>query len=123
MSKFDFAAINPEERSAALSKILVESRQRDALTVWHLLARVGESERGPVYDRLATLVPPPSGVTREGVLHLDQNMLDSWWNQLGLGDVSLWRTWETFLVPHQIMTNISASPPGTIIKNSLFENC
>jgi hypothetical protein len=21
-------------------------------------------------------------------------MLDLWWNQLGLGDASLWRTWE-----------------------------
>jgi hypothetical protein len=94
LSKFDFASTTPEERSAELGKILAESRQRDALTVWHLLARVGESERGSVYDRLATLVPPPSGVTRDGILRLDQNMLDSWWNQLGLGDVSLWRTWE-----------------------------
>ncbi|HKN76334.1 MAG TPA: FecR domain-containing protein [Candidatus Acidoferrum sp.] len=94
LSKFDFAASTPEEQSAELSKILAESRQRDALTVWHLLARVSESERGEVYDRLATLVPPPSGVTRDGILHLDQKMLDLWWNQLGLGDVSLWRTWE-----------------------------
>ena len=94
MSKFDFAASTPEERSAELSKILAEARQRDALTVWHLLARADESERGLVYDRLATLVPPPSGVTRDGILRLDQKMLDLWWNQLGLGDVSLWRTWE-----------------------------
>jgi FecR protein len=94
LSKFDFAAGTPAERSAELSKILAESRQRDALTVWHLLARVGESERGSVYDRLATLVPPPSEISRDGVLRLDQKMLDLWWNQLGLGDASLWRTWE-----------------------------
>jgi hypothetical protein len=94
LSKFDFAAGTPAERSAELSKILAESRQRDALTVWHLLARVGESERGSVYDRLTTLVPPPSGVSRDGIRRLDQKMLDLWWNQLGLGDVSLWRTWE-----------------------------
>src|ERR1700722_2351854 len=94
LSKFDFAAGTPAERSAELSKILAESRQRDGLTVWHLLARVGESERGSVYDRLATLVPPPSGVSRDGIRRLDQKMLDLWWNQLGLGDVSLWRTWE-----------------------------
>jgi hypothetical protein len=94
LSKFDFAAGTPEQRSAGLNKILAESRQRDALTVWHLLVRVGESERGLVYDRLATLVPPPEGVTRDGILRLDQKMLDLWWNQLDLGDVSLWRTWE-----------------------------
>ena len=94
LSKFDFAAISPEERSIELGKVLAESRQRDALSAWHLLARARESDRGRVYDRLATLVPPPTGVTREGILHLDQNMLDLWWNRLGLGDVSLWRTWE-----------------------------
>jgi hypothetical protein len=94
LSEFDFAAGTPEERNAELSKILAESRQRDALTVWHLLARVGASERGSVYDRLATLVPPPAGVTREGILRLDQKMMDLWWNQLDLGDVTLWRTWE-----------------------------
>jgi len=94
LSKFDFAADTPEERGTDLRQILAESRQRDALTIWHLLARVGESDRGRVYDRLATLVPPPSGVTRDGILRLDQKMLDLWWNQLDLGDVSLWRTWE-----------------------------
>jgi hypothetical protein len=94
LTKFDFAAGTQEERSAELSKILAEARQRDALTVWHLLARADESERGSVYDRMATLVAPPAGVTREGILRLDQKMLDRWWNQLGLGDVSLWRIWE-----------------------------
>jgi hypothetical protein len=94
LSKFDFAADSTTERSADLNKILAQARQRDALTVWHLLSRVDESQRGAVYDRLATLVPPPSGVTRDGILRLDQKMLDSWWNQLDLGNVSLWRTWE-----------------------------
>ncbi|MGC1617972.1 MAG: FecR domain-containing protein [Candidatus Acidiferrum sp.] len=94
LSRFDFAAMTPRQRSAELSQVLAESRQRDALTVWHLLARVDDADRGRVYDRLATLVPPPNGVTREGILRLDQEMLDLWWNQLGLGDVSLWRTWE-----------------------------
>jgi len=32
--------------------------------------------------RLAKLVPPPPGVTREGVLKLNQQMLDSWKEQL-----------------------------------------
>jgi hypothetical protein len=94
LSKFDFAAGTPKERSVALNQILAESRQRDALTVWHLLARVDDSRRGLVYDRLAVLVPPPSGVTRDGILQLDQQMLDLWWNQLDLGEISLWRTWE-----------------------------
>jgi hypothetical protein len=101
LSKFDFAAHTPEERRAELDKILAGSRQRDALTIWHLLSRVDKADRGRVYDRLATLVPPPSGVTREGILRLDQEMLDLWWNQLDLGDVSLWRTWERSWSPNK----------------------
>jgi hypothetical protein len=94
LSKLDFETNTPAQRNAGLAVVLSQSRKRDALTLWHLLARVSDSERGRVYERLAALAPPPSGVTREGVFHLDQKMLDLWWNQLDLGDVSLWRTWE-----------------------------
>ena len=36
----------------------------------------------------------PSGVTREGILRLERNMLDLWWNALGLDDASWWRIWK-----------------------------
>jgi hypothetical protein len=62
----------------ALSVVLVESREYDTLSLWHLLYRVRGVERGRVYDRLATLITPPQGVTREGVLRLDKGMLDLW---------------------------------------------
>lgn len=94
LAKFDFASGPAEQKNAELAQILKEARPRDALTVWHLLSRVDAPQRGPVYDKLAALVPPPAGVTRDGILQLDRNMLDLWWNALGLGDVSLWRTWE-----------------------------
>lgn len=94
LSKFDFAANTPEQKKAELEEILKGARERDALTVWHLLSRVDAADRGRVYDRLAALVPPPAGVTREGVLQLDPKMLDLWWNKLGLGDASFWRIWE-----------------------------
>lgn len=94
LSNFDFSAETSEERSAQLGAILAAARPRDAFTLWHLLARTSGGDRERVYDRLASLVAPPAGVTRDGVVHLDQTMLDSWWNEFGLGDVSLWRTWE-----------------------------
>lgn len=94
LSKFDFGSVTAEQKKTELEKILNDARKRDALTVWHLLSRVDEAERGRVYDKLATLVPPPTGVTREGILKLDQKMLDRWWNALDLGDVGLWRTFE-----------------------------
>ncbi len=81
-------------RAEALDTVLAESRKRDALALWHLLSRVNESERALVYDRMATLVPPPPGVTRDGILQLDRRMLDLWWNQLGLRNATWWRFWK-----------------------------
>jgi FecR protein len=94
LARFDSAAATPVEKSAALTIILTEARKRDAFTVWHLLTRVEESDRLRVYDRLAALAPPPSEITRDGILRLDRSMLDLWWNQLGLGEIKLWRNWE-----------------------------
>jgi hypothetical protein len=91
LEKFDFA---PATVDLALPTVLSEARRRDAFTLWHLLSRVNEGERIRVYERLAQLVPPPEGVTRAGVLRLDRHMLDLWWNEFDLGDISLWRTWE-----------------------------
>lgn len=94
LSQLDQDNINPEERGSALRIVLTAARQRDAFTLWHLLPRVSAAERARVFDRLATLAPPPGGVTREGILQLDRRMLDLWWNEFGLGDVDLWRHWE-----------------------------
>ena len=94
LSTFDFGTITPAGRNALLGILLVDSRKSDALTLWHLLSRVSDTERPGLYDRLATLAPPPNGVTREGILRLDRTMLDAWWSSFGFGDISLWRTYE-----------------------------
>jgi hypothetical protein len=94
LSRFNFESITPAERNALLGILLVDARKNDALTLWHLLSRVSEADRSRFYDRLASLAPPPAGVTREGILRLDRPMLDSWWNSLGFGNINLWRTYE-----------------------------
>jgi hypothetical protein len=94
LAKFDFAATTPQERNALLGILLVEARKEDALTLWHLLSRVSDADRSSVYDRLASLAPPPAGVTRDGILRLDRPMLDTWWSSFGFGDIYLWRTYE-----------------------------
>jgi ferric-dicitrate binding protein FerR (iron transport regulator) len=94
LARFDFDDSTAGQRASNVAIVLAESRKRDALTLWHLLARVDETQRSLVYDRLRKLAPPPSGVTREGILRLDQSMLDLWWNALGFDDVSIWRHWE-----------------------------
>lgn len=94
LSRFDFEDNARQQRADDLAIVLAEARKRDALTLWHLLARVDEGQRLVVYERLVKLAPLPAGVTREGILRLDQPMLDLWWNQLGFDDISIWRRWE-----------------------------
>ncbi|HEY3581978.1 MAG TPA: FecR domain-containing protein [Pyrinomonadaceae bacterium] len=69
-------------KAGALDVMLSEARARDTLTLWHLLARVEGNDRARIYDKIATFVPPPDGVTREGILKLDQTMLDRWKDSL-----------------------------------------
>ena len=75
--------------------ILREARQRDAITLWHLLRRVPTAERGEVYDRMAALIQIPSSITRDGVVAGNATMLDNLWNSLDLGDTSWWRMWKS----------------------------
>ena len=82
------------EVSAALSRVLEEAEERDEVTLWHLLTRVNVAERDRVFDRLAQFVPPPAGVTREGIRAGRRDMLDAWWDALGLGTAAWWRTWK-----------------------------
>ena len=92
LSIIDFSPASPEQPNA-LSLVLGEATERDEVTLWHLLSRVPTPDRDRVFDRLAAFVAPPSGVTREGIRSGDTRMLDRWWDALGLGSTSLWRTW------------------------------
>jgi FecR protein len=94
LARFDFEDSTAQQRADDEAIVLREARKRDALTLWHLLARVDDRQRVSVYDRLSKLAPPPATVTKEGILRLDQSMLDLWWNQLGFDDISVWRRWE-----------------------------
>ncbi len=101
LEKLDFEKIGPEIETAELQIVLARSRRPDAFSLWHLVSRPGGIDRGRVYDRLAVLVPPPAGVTREGVMKGDRYMLDLWWDQLGLGSTALWRKWEQSWPPEK----------------------
>src|SRR5215831_16457979 len=94
LGRFDFDDKTPEQRATDLAIVLNQARNRDALTLWHLLSRVDPSQRLLVYERLHLLAPPESGVTQQGILRLDPLMLDQWWNELGFEDIAIWRNWE-----------------------------
>ena len=90
LKRFDFE----NGGDSALATVLSNARKADAFTLWHLLARTAGEARSRVYDHLANLVPAPEGVTRDGILRLDRDMLELWWNALGLDHASWWRIWK-----------------------------
>ncbi|MCI0330307.1 MAG: zf-HC2 domain-containing protein [candidate division Zixibacteria bacterium] len=67
-----------------LEIILNESQSSDAFTLWHLLPRVAGVERELLYGRMAELTPLPEGVTSEGILRLDAEMLLRWKEEIDL---------------------------------------
>jgi hypothetical protein len=77
-----------------LQEVLSFATVRDAVTLWHLVARVSPADRGAVIDALDVRVPRPAGVTRDAVMRLDRAALDQWWDALGLRDASWWRKWK-----------------------------
>jgi FecR-like protein len=88
----DLAAQRPAPE--ALGQVLVAARPADGLTLWHLLARLDERDRGRVHDRMAALLAPPPGVSRDAVVRGERQALDRWWAALGLGDAKDWRRWK-----------------------------
>jgi len=82
LDRFDFG---PDGGSpAALSAALLHIREGDTVTLWHLLSRAPATARGAVFDRLAMFAPPPTSVTRDGILAADRAMLGRWAEALGL---------------------------------------
>ena len=66
----------------SLDTIVREARARDTLTLWHVLSRVGETERVRVYERIAAFAPPPTGISRQRILALDADALREWREEL-----------------------------------------
>jgi hypothetical protein len=95
LETLDFAHVTPAEHEAALTNVLDNARAQDAVTLWHLLSREAPGPaRDRVFDRLATFVPPPDGVTRAGINAGQRDMLDRWWEKLGFGEANWWRMWK-----------------------------
>jgi hypothetical protein len=72
------ARLETAEDAAALDTLLAAARPIDSLTLWHLLPRLEPEPRARLYDTLIAFRPLPEGVTRDGVLNLDDTMLESW---------------------------------------------
>jgi anti-sigma factor RsiW len=81
LASFDFAGGG----AGALTIVLSEARDRDTLTLWHLLSRVDAVDRARVFDRIVELAPLPAGVSRDKALALDPATLKLWREELAWG--------------------------------------
>ena len=77
LQKIDF---EPGTTDSALDTILREARPHDLMTLWHLLSRVDGNDRARLYDQMVQLSLPPKDISREGIMRLDKEMLDRWYN-------------------------------------------
>ncbi|HXF95117.1 MAG TPA: zf-HC2 domain-containing protein [Gemmatimonadales bacterium] len=64
----------------AVRSALAAARPEDAVSVWHLVTRVERRLRPVVVERLAHLVPPPEGVTRDALVAADSSALERYWS-------------------------------------------
>ncbi|MDO8550681.1 MAG: hypothetical protein Q7S39_11105, partial [Ignavibacteria bacterium] len=86
LDEFDFST----NKNAALATVLKEARTKDVLSLWHILSKVKDEERKRTFNRLAELIGIPEGVTSEGIMNGNQEMMDTLWESLGYGSRSLW---------------------------------
>jgi hypothetical protein len=75
----------------ALARVLQEARQRDGITLWHLLGRTDAAGRELVCGRLGEFVKLAD---REAIVRGDRKAIDGAWEALGLGGVEWWRGWK-----------------------------
>lgn len=78
LEDFDFAYGG----EASIRAILANARQRDTLTLWHLLSRVAPPLRAQIFEKMISFAPLPKGLTRDKVLALDPQTLETWKNEL-----------------------------------------
>jgi hypothetical protein len=86
LDEFDFN----KDKKDILSILLKEAREKDALSLWHILSKVNKEEREKTYSRMTELIAVPEGITFEGVMNKNRQMMDVLWESLGYGSRSLW---------------------------------
>jgi len=65
-----------------LDDVLSSAGAEDGVTLWHVLQEVGDADRGRVIDKLASIVPPPAGISKDQLLKLDPTAIEQWWIEI-----------------------------------------
>ncbi len=78
VSKFDYE----NGGDTSIEKIINEAKESDLLTLLALIPRTTESYRSILFNKITSYYPPPPGVTLEGIIKLDGEMLERWWFEI-----------------------------------------
>ena len=80
VTALDLGTLPPDSAIMAIAR---EARPRDAVTLWHVLNgwRGSEYRRGYLYDKLASIAPPPVEA-RASVAAGDPMFMKLWWQKL-----------------------------------------
>jgi hypothetical protein len=65
-----------------IDKIILESVSSDALTLLAMIPKVSPIKRQILFQKISNFFRPPKDVTRMGIVTLNSDMLDSWWNEI-----------------------------------------
>ena len=90
LAELDAQRATPSADDARLHRLLAQSRPQDAISLLSLLQRHPSLARGPLYDRLRTILVDAPVPSREAVLHGTTGALDPWWNALPYPRTKRW---------------------------------
>lgn len=76
----NFSGVN----DPSVGTILTLATKKEALSIWHLLQLISTENRSIAFDQLNLLIPVPAGVTKEGILALNKEMLLDWRQEIEL---------------------------------------
>jgi hypothetical protein len=61
-----------------ISRILDAASDKDIFSLWHLIKKANRIYRPLIFDRLNSLSPAPEKVKKDGVIQLDDEMMNTW---------------------------------------------
>jgi hypothetical protein len=67
---------------SSVQKIISLAAESDMLTLLALIPRSSESLRTVIFNKISAYYPPPAGVTLEGIVKLDPEMIEKWWFEI-----------------------------------------
>jgi hypothetical protein len=74
----------------AIRRLIAASRPRDAISLLSLLTRRPQLAEGPLFDRMAQLMPVDAVVTREAIRIQGPHALSPWWSALPYPRIKRW---------------------------------